>query len=333
MNSVNPRFPSAWYVRWGLCTIGIGLLLVARHPTARAQGGRTTTLEEEVIEDDDGDETVRLGEDENAPVGASENPDASPEFGVEDPHKQARSAEPVETSYPRELVRRPLTLHKGMFEMRLDLPSIVNPIQLQSQLSAFYGITDRVQIGLAYGPGTVSNHDVYDVYLTGKAIAVEARYQLTPWAAAQLTVPMYVDPFAMGLTLGVPMKFRFFGKAALVFGQDFFTIRTYRFAPSLSDNIYNQDRVGDLDTNTQISLGELRFVAGVLYQSSPKTAFFTEFGFVATDFSTLDPIVPLRVTISHSPSPRVDLGLRVGFNNLDRAIDEFGVMLSITLRI
>lgn len=307
------------------------LAAVAGHPAAAwAQDGEATLLEEETVEDDDDEGTVLLGEDENAPVGAAENPEATPEFGVED---DAKTADVIDTSYPRELVRRPLTLHRGMFEVRLDLPAIANPIQLQSQLLASYGITDRVQIGLGYGAGTVSNHDDYDVFLVGKALSVEGRYQLTRWAAAQLTVPMYVDPFALGLTLGVPMKFRFFGKTALVFGHDFFTIRLYRFAPRLSDGIYNQDRVGDLATNTTIDLGELRFVAGVIYQHSAKTAFFTEFGFVATDFGLTDAVVPLRVTISHSPSERMDLGLRVGFNNLDRAIDELGAMLSVALRI
>ena len=277
-----------------------------------------------------GDE-VDMGEDPlpgDAPEGANENPDSVPEFGdrIQDGSVEVRKAR---TGYPIEVVFRPLTLASGMSEITLDLPTNVDPFALTGLLRARYGVTKQIQLGLAYGPGAVTE----DGYTAGKTVAPEFHYLINDWISAQLSLPILLDPFAMGITIGAPMKFRFADKMAILFGQDLINIRLSRFVPFIDNPVANEAQVALDETGTTLDSGELRFLAAFIYQLEPNMAVMGEIGILARDFGSTDAGVPLSGRFIYSTSNKVDLGGRIGFGNLDDASGTFGATIFVALRI
>ena len=289
--------------------------------------GELFELEGDDDDDDDDDPnstTVEMGE---GPLGAGENPDAVPEFGVvkKGPGKSRKII-----GYPVQVALRPLALIEGMFEFTATLPGYVESTQLQTHVTAAYGITNRVQIGVGYGPGTANTDDGFTV---GKAFNIEGRYLIFDWLAAQLSVPMYADPFAIGTTIGAPMRFLLGDKAAIVFGQDLLNIRIFRIFPSVFDALGNDAMIAAESTGQILSRGELRLIGGVVYQLKPNLAIMGESGVVAFDFALTDSGVPLRVKLTYSPKDFVDLSARMGFDNLDEANKTFGLTLNAAVRL
>ena len=276
-------------------------------------------------DDDFGSSTVEMG---SSAVGTSENPNSVPEFGVVgDAGKKKKTGK--RGPYPVQFARRPLTLDEGTFQIGLQVPAFVSPAELRTGISFDFGITDNVQIGVGYGPGTLGSGG----FTVGKSFFVQARYLVFDWLSVEATVPMYADPFSIGFSLGAPMRFRLGQKAAIVLGHELFNVRIFRFLPFVTDANYNEGKVADYDTNEIIPLGDLRFLGGIIYQIDDNLAFMGDIGIIAFNYGLTDSGVPLRATIVYSPSNKIDLAARLGFDNLDQAQTSFGLLLTASFRI
>jgi hypothetical protein len=271
--------------------------------------------------------------DERAMEGVDENPGAPRPVG-EDEQLAPAAPPPRRIGYPIEEVLRPITLPAATFEIGADLRANIDPV-IGATLRARYGITRQAQIGLRYGVGAAFDPDGEEgmTFKTGKAISIDASYLVFDWIAAQVSVPIYLDPFAIGLVLGAPVKFRFGDKLALFALQDAVDIKLDGFVPSVTDESKNVANATALDTNTTTSDGVLRFSGGAIVQLKPDLAVIGYLAAELPDFRSQDLSYPLEVAVQHSFSSQLDVAGRIGFDDLGNAGDTFGVRLSAQLRI
>jgi hypothetical protein len=284
-------------------------------------------------EDDEPAQDLFADEDPDAPAGSDENPDA-PRFPGDEPGDRGDGkAQPQVTgseAYPIEVVKRPITLLATMSEIALDVPVAFDPFLLTGLLEADYGVSDRIQIGLRYGAGAVTE----DGFQEGKSFDIHGYYLIEDWVAAQLSIPVLADPFALGVTLGAPMKFRFFDdKLALTFGRDLLSIAIIDFVPEVENPALTAGLVALEQTGTVLPDGALRFIGGATYQWKPNVALTGEFGLIAQDFSGDDGIYPLQGILTYSSSNKIDLGARAGFSDLGAGTEGLFVAVFAALRI
>ena len=273
------------------------------------------------------------------PDGTAENPTApDTAFGrtpAEVEVAATRPAAPAE--YPIERVLRPITLPRRMTEASLTLPNTFNPYVQNFVIGAQHGITNEVQAGLRYGIGTFYASDGESEFVAGKAFALDVRYQIFSWLAGQLSLPILVDPFAMGVTVGAPFQFTFFDKLRLYGGGDLLTLSVSRFAPWV-ENPAQDEFYAELDeTGTDLPAGHLFINGGAIYQYQPHIAIDARLGIYTVfeslnDSSSTDPIL-LDAGVTYSTSNKVDVGARLGFADLNDAGASFGLHLFAALRI
>jgi hypothetical protein len=316
-----------------------GLLLAGGVAAAQPEAKKPADPDAAPATDGDGKE-VELEED--APPddieGTAENPDAPKLPGDDAPVVEVAAPPPVRTGYPIEDVLRPLTLPAVTSEVSFDARSTFSDFDLELGLRAKYGITRQWQIGLRYLIGGLYD-DPTDAmedsakFNTGKAFGIDVTYLVFDWLAAHVTVPVYVDPFAMGVTLGAPMKFRFKDKFAIVLLDDFIDIRLNRFVPSLISESANEGlRVAD-DTNTSTPRGNLYLRVGGVYQQSPQMAVKANLTQTLQDFGDNDNPTGMEIMVQYSPSSAMDLIGRAGIDAFDRADSTFGILLAAAYRI
>jgi len=286
---------------------------------------------------------VEMGDDDSAPsddpTGTKENPNA-PVVAGDTPavHKEGPAGPAKPAGYPIEEVLRPLTLPGGTSEVRLDLRSTFSPGDGGAVLRARYGITSEAQVGLDYVIGGVfkeisSSPDAKTKFNTGKAIGVEGAYQVTHWMAVHLRVPMYMQPFAIGVVLGAPMKFHVGDKLALFTLDDIVDINIHNFVPSLEDERANRAAADLLMSNPVRQNGNLRFTGGAIYQIHPNLAFIGRTGIEFPDFKSQGLNYPLEGILQYSKSNKLDFAARLGFDSLRDAGGTFGIRLSAIYRI
>lgn len=267
--------------------------------------------------------------DSGVPAGAAENPTAPKVVGESDTGAEKKAAPAGPKTYPLELVKRPITLLRGMFQGVLDAPLNVSPAVGTPTLALAYGVTDRIQVGIDYGLGGFNSSG----YSTGKAASVEAIYKFYDAIGVQLAVPMLFSPYAMAVVIGAPIKLQVGDKLAIEAGRDFLTIRAYRFVPDLA-NPFNDQKLAQLDkTNTALSHGQVLPSVEVFYQASPKVAVGGELAVKADDFKLAGAPVLLSASLNYSPSPKVDVGARLGDSDLAHAGDNFNLAAYLGLRM
>jgi hypothetical protein len=264
--------------------------------------------------------------------GTAENPAAPADFDAPPP-TVAPTVVARPKGYPIEEVWRPLTLPRLMTEVLLDTPNTFSPFVNGFRLRAHFGVTSKVQVGITYNIG-----GIYDdgrgktAFNTGKAVDVNALVQIQPWIAAQISVPMYLEPFAASITLGAPMKFRFSDQYAAVVGEDILDIRLSKFVPSLTSEAANEVNVGNIDTNTRTDKGTFRFSGRGIYQYKPNIAFTGRLALTLIDFSTLRLGYLLKAGAQMTVNKRADVSATLGFDNLDNASHSFGLQLGAAFR-
>lgn len=265
--------------------------------------------------------------------GTDENPDA-PRSGAEAsakvvaaPAKQRTAGYPVEEAY------RPITLPQNMSEVSLDPHAQVSPYHGTTTLRARYGITRQVQLGLTYNLGAIYNDQDVDPQLgdkyrvrVGKAVGMDVTVLLQNWIGVRVGVPVYVEPVAVGLTLGAPMRFYLTDKVTIGGLDDVLEIRLHRFAPSFYSEAQNATRAFQDSINTVPSAGALRLAFYGIYQHETKLAFIARVGALLEDFATSRGIdgrggmaTFLRAGVQYTPRRFVDLGFSLGFDDLSRA--------------
>ncbi|MBK9032931.1 MAG: hypothetical protein IPL61_16935 [Myxococcales bacterium] len=295
-------------------------------PDEPSDAGGETELDDDPLPSSDGD------------TGAEENPDAPRVMG------EAADAGPKtpavrQTGYPLEEVLRPITLPDFTSELRLEAAMYPSPFDLETGLRARYGITRRAQLGVRYAIG-----GLYDDgkkmpakvgWNTGKAVELNFSFLVTDWIAPRIALPMYVDPFTIGMTLGAPVKFRFGSKFAIVGFEEVvgFKFQKKKFLPTLDSERTNEGIVGGLATSTINSDGFIRLDFGAVYQLQPNLALTGRFGINFDDFSTRgDTGSSLRVQAQYTPKRRIDLIGLMGFDRLDDG-DTFHLTGALQVRI
>jgi len=271
------------------------------------------------------------------PTGMEENPEA-PDTDFERPVgaqvDAAASAPPVPTGYPIERALRPITLPQRMTEITIDAPNSFNPYVQSGLLGIRHGVTREIQAGLRYGTGTLYDGE----YFAGKAFSIDGEVQVFPWLAAQVSVPMLVDPYAVGVTVGAPIKAVVLGRLRFDLLRDFATFKLSRFAPSVVDAAENDRLVVADETNSVIEDGQLNLNAAATWQLQSNLAIEGRFGLKGRDFefesdspTALD--VGLLYSSVYSGANQVDIGGRVGFADLNQTDETFGLWLVAALRI
>lgn len=284
----------------------------------------------QVIPDDPPDQPDGAGgetelDEDPAPIGddtgAEENPDA-PRVGEVAPDAPQAPA-PRATGYPLAEVLRPLTLPDFTSEIALVTSAYPSPVDLEVGLRARYGITRQAQIGVRYAIGGLYNDGKVDDKVgwnTGKAVALDFGFLVTNWIAPRIGVPMYVDPFAVGLELGAPVKFRFGDRFAIVGFEDVVGIKLQKekFLPDPNSQRRNE-ALADVIANQNILTpdGYIRLDFGAVYQLRPDLAVTGRFGVTFDDFSGDDSPTSLRGQIQYSPKRMIDLVGVMGWDRLD----------------
>jgi hypothetical protein len=289
--------------------------------------------------------------------GKDENPGA-PKGATIDEEIVAKPVEvkPKRTGYPTEEALRPITLPKNMAEVAigpraaLDLDNEVGYAGSDT-LRARYGITNQVQIGVNYVLG-----GIYDdpkttedkiKFKPGKAIELAVTYKIREFIGVKLGVPVWIykpaetsdsSAPAVGLNIGVPLKFVFGEKFAIGGLDDLLSIKITQFAPSMELEYLNAYRAAAKDVNTSTSAGFIRFGAYGVYQRSPQFALIGRFGIQLEDFATTKTdggggvVTQLRFGIEYTVKRYLDLGISVGFDDLDD-LGSFGPQGLLAFRI
>src|SRR5688572_28795465 len=176
--------------------------------------------------------------------GTDENPGAPKTGGEEEQPKLVKAAEAKPTGYPDAESQRPITLPEGMSEVMLDIHAQVSPFTGAAPLRARYGITKDIQLGLTWVTGAIYEDPTVADSTTkvhpGRAVGLDVTVMLKKWMGVRVGVPIYVQPFALSVAAGVPMKFVLSEKLALGGLDDVLNIAIHKFAPSYYHEVENQ---------------------------------------------------------------------------------------------
>ncbi len=274
--------------------------------------------------------------------GTTEDPDAPKVVGeptpIAPPPKAARSGYPIEEAL------RPITLPQNMSEVTIDPHLRLEPFETTMALRARYGITRQVQLGLTYVLGSIYDDPATPSDKTGfhpgKAVGLDVTILLQDWIAVRVGVPVYIDPVATSLMLGVPLRFIFPDARFAIGGlDDLLNIRLTEFAPEFYSEQRNAQSAANVDTNTTASRGWLRFSGYAQYNHKENLAFIGRFGVTFDDFSSNrgttgfgGVTTSMRVGVQLSPKPFLDLGFSLGFDDMARA-KSFGPGAFLAFRI
>jgi hypothetical protein len=257
--------------------------------------------------------------------GTNENPDA-PKTGDGSAAPVVIAPVATKTGYPIEESQRPITLPKNMSEVSIAPHAQVDPFEGAMALRARYGITRQAQLGLTYliggafdDPTTLTTDKVG--FHPGKAVGLDVTVLLQDWIAVRVGVPVYIDPVAVGLELGAPLKFILTDKLALGGMDDLLNIKLYRFAPSFYSEAQNAVNAENESTGTTQSAAVLRFSAYGMFQYTPKFVIIGRFGVNIGD--TSDSLHStssfIRAGFQFTPRKFLDVGLSVGWDDLSVA--------------
>jgi hypothetical protein len=263
-------------------------------------------------------------------TGTEENPEAPHTVADPDAGVVAAAPAPVRdpSSYPLEAAARPITLPQNMSEVALTPHAVVSPYTATTALRARYGVTPQVQLGLTYVIGGIfrdpGNANAGQAFHPGKAIGLDVTAMLQSWIGVSLGMPIYINPLAISIAIGAPIKFSFGDKFALGGLDDFLNIRVNRFAPTFYQELQNATNATTNVSNTIHSQGELRVSLYGIYQYQPNLAIILRAGIQMEDFASgkTDGCAGECLTnflsggISYSPRSFVDLGLSIGFDDL-----------------
>ncbi len=276
--------------------------------------------------------------------GTDENPDDPRGVGGETPPVVAIPVKKRTSGYPIEESLRPITLPRGMSEISLSPSFQVDPFIGGDSLRGRYGITRQVQLGLTYAVGSfmddpaTPNSDKLK-FFPGKALGLDVTVLIQSFLGVRVGVPVNVDPLAIGVNVGVPMRFILTDRLTIGGMDDFLTIRAYQFAPSLMRQAENTIAEFAEDSGSTQSRGALRFSGYAIYQQREKLALIGRIAFRVENFSTLRAdtgyggvFTLLRAGVQYSPRRWFDLGINVGWDDVAE-LGSFGPNVLIAIRI
>ena len=179
----------------------------------------------------------------------------------------------------------------------------------------------RPQIGLTYllggifdDPKTLTTDKIG--FHPGKAVGLDVTVLIQDWIAVRVGVPVYIDPIAVGLQLGAPLKFNLTDKLAIGGMDGLLTIKLNKFAPSFYQEAQNAGNAQLYMTHSITSNGGIRFSGYVDYQYQPKLVLIGKFGVTQPFESSSSAVSFIRAGFNYSPRHYIDLGLSIGWDDL-----------------
>lgn len=261
----------------------------------------------------------------------------APTFGDEEEAPPPPPARAV-LGYPGREVDRPVSLPGGVGEIALSVKATSLP-EAGGLLRLRYGITPRVQFGLLYGgvsiydkPNASGNGSAFSVE-PGKSIGAELQVVIIDGVAVRATVPMYLDPYAAGVSIGAPIHLRLSSRFALIGLEDVVSFRVHKFYPALLSEGTNTALAAADANNGVVPRGTVRVVPGLMYQQSDKLSVGGQFGLLFINFGDDPTGVELKGRMLYNISTRFDFWATAGFDNLDDASDNISAQLGLALRL
>lgn len=282
--------------------------------------------------------------------GRDENPEA-PRGTVEESVSISTGPTPsAPTGYPIELAHRPITLPANMAEVSIAPHFVASPYAGTDALRARYGITPRIQLGLTYVLYGVYDRQDVDIGLSekyqvhpGKAGGLDVTYLITNWVGVKVGLPVYLDPFAMSVSLGAPMRFRLTDRLTVGGLDDLLNIALpvgAEFAPTYYHERTNAIRGFSSEmSGTVQSAGVLRISAYAIYQQRQNLAIVGSFAQNFEDFSGTRTDAGGGSTSQiyggavYSPKKFLDVGGTIGFDDLAQVPDSFALSGFLAVRI
>ncbi len=287
-----------------------------------AETGDEVELSDEGIADESDDL------DFSSDTGADENPgDPNSAFSAGDDDKPKVKAAKPSTGYPTEAIYRPLNLPGGMVQVGLEIPVAFDPFAVSGTLSGNYGITREIEVGLQYSPGRYA-----DDFSVGRAVSLEAQYLVTDFVAAEISIPMYLDPFALGLVLAAPFRYELFDTFALVAGEDLVSFKLHEFLPSVENATANDALIAARDNNTIVPVWAVNLKGGVIYQVDKKMALDAQFG-TRFDDTNNAATSSLDVGLLYANTNKLDFGAKFGAQDLANLSETLALRLFLNIRI
>ena len=135
----------------------------------------------------------------------------------------------------------------------------------------------QVQLGLTYVFGGVYDDPATAEDQARRSTPARPSASTSPccsqnWLAVRVGVPVYVDPVAVGLQLGAPIKFLFGDKFALGGIDDLLNIKIVEVRAELHQRAENATNADFQTNNTETPNGHLRFAFYGIYQHKPNLA-------------------------------------------------------------
>ena len=295
-------------------------------PAPTGEGGTPVDMAED---DTPSADPTGVNENPDAPTGTTTGIDGTADIRLPPP-------EPERKGYPIEETLRPITLPALMSEAGLDVRNNIDPYDGNTTLRGRFGITKKIQIGLEYNIGGFFDDVAGDdkiKFNTGKAIGLDVTYSVFEWLAVRVALPFYLDPFAMGATIGAPLKFRIGSRFAFGGGADLLTFKIVKFVPSTTDERINDLNSYFVDSGTGTSDGALTFSGFAIYQLKPNVAIGGDVGLRYEDFSDTNTPFMLRARAQYSVSNKLDFGGAFGFGDVAEWRDTTLLNLYAQLRI
>ena len=295
--------------------------------------------------------------------GKDENPGAPKFPGQEEKKPEDKVPEKKEkpSGYPTQEVERPITLPANMAEVSIGPHASVKlgnragggddiGYAGSDSLRARYGITRQVQLGLTYTFAGIyhdpkANGDLK--FKPGKAIGLDVTYLIKDFIGIKVGVPVWIYKSeakdasgapAIGLNIGVPLKFKFFGKLAIGGLDDLLSINIVHFAPSLEYEYLNAFRAAAEDMSGVAPDGYIRLAGYIAYQKDPKLALLGRVGITFEDFASEKTnkgggsTTFIRAGVEYTAKKYLDVGITLGFEDLSDA-GSFGPWALLAFRI
>ena len=217
--------------------------------------------------------------------------------------------------YPRRMVDRPLTLYSKMFEVEADFRVRPTPTLLQGHLQARYGLFNNLELGLGYAAGKLG----FSGFELGKTFTPRMRTQLSKKMALDLALPIALQPFGMGATLGLPYRVRLGNASVLQLFDRFFS---FRFHSRVADERW----ANEVETSTGVFRLGLRYEQQI--SDGIALIFRTGPGAPVYRFSSMN--LPVDFQAVYTLSSGVDLGLGAGVIDafVSRAVYVFGLRIA-----
>jgi hypothetical protein len=237
-------------------------------------------------------------------------------------------------TYPITELERPLTLIKGMFEVRggidIDMSAKTAFEVWRTRVDARYGLQDNFELQAGFDAllaGTIATGNRFALY---GGIEAAIAYDLVNF---RVLAVMPVDPeFQFDIVLGFPFRYKVKPNVAIIALDKLMTIHTHS-VPKVDDP---EDPDPDFDPDsTEIAKPDLTVGVGIVMQLMPDLAVLLRGEITIPRFDTDFIAIPVTAALQFSPKNNVDIGGEFTFGNIkaENTFDSRFLLLFARLRM